>query len=139
MLFAPVKIHLVHCKRHTDERSRAGAGIERGRIRRIAHYSLEVGIGHLSNDDAEVKPAILAKGRVTNGGTTTVSPPWYVEAQLYTDASFSTKLGGNFTSISVPLSPTQTTFWAISFSTSSVDVRSFPNSKVRDLRAIYKR
>jgi hypothetical protein len=83
--------------------------------------------------------SLVAKGRVTNSGYSAVSPPWYVEAQFYTDASYSTKLGGNYTSISVPLSPGQATFWTISFSSQNVDVRSYPGFKVKDLRAIYKK
>lgn len=83
--------------------------------------------------------ALYAKGRVTNNGYAAANPPWYVEAQFYTDATYSTKLGGNYTSIYVPLSPGQATFWTISFSSPDVDVRSYPGFKVRDLRAIYKK
>jgi hypothetical protein len=81
---------------------------------------------------------LYAKGRVQNTGPNTISPTWYVEAQFYTDATYTTKLGGNYTSISVPLGPGQSTFWTISFSSSNVDVRKFPDFRVRDLRAIYK-
>ena len=82
--------------------------------------------------------SLYAKGRVQNTGSNNVAPPWYVEAQFYTDATYSTKLGGNSTSISVPLSPGQATFWTISFSSSNVDVRKYPGFTVKDLRAISK-
>jgi hypothetical protein len=81
---------------------------------------------------------LYARGRVQNNGSNGVNPPWYVEAQFYTDANYTTKLGGNNTSISVPLSPGQSTFWTISFSSSNVDVRNYPGFTVKDLRAIYK-
>lgn len=81
---------------------------------------------------------LYARGRVQNNGSNGVSPPWYVEAQFYTDATYTTKLGGNNTSISVPLGPGQTTFWTISFTSSNVDVRNYPGFTVKDLRAIYK-
>jgi hypothetical protein len=82
--------------------------------------------------------SLYAKGRVQNTGFNNVNPTWYVEAQFYTDATFSTKLGGNSTSISVPLGPGQATFWTIIFSSSNVDVRKYPGFTVKDLRAIYK-
>lgn len=81
---------------------------------------------------------MVARGRVTNGGATTIGAPWYVEGQFYTDPSFRTKLGGNYTRINVPLTRNQETFWTITFSSTNVDVRLYPNFRVRDLRAIYK-
>lgn len=81
---------------------------------------------------------MVARGRVTNSGATAISAPWYIEGQFYTDPSFRTKLGGNYTRISVPLTRNQETFWTITFSSTNVDVRLYPNFRVRDLRAIYK-
>jgi len=81
---------------------------------------------------------LYAKGRVQNNGSNNINPTWYVEAQFYTDATYSTKLGGNSTTISVPLSPGQSTFWTISFTSTNVDVRKYPGFTVKDLRAIYK-
>jgi hypothetical protein len=40
--------------------------------------------------------------------------------------------------IGVPLSSGQSTFWTIYYSSSSVDVRSYPSFGVNDLRGIYK-
>ncbi len=82
---------------------------------------------------------LYARGKVTNNGTSQITPPWYVEAQFYTDSTHNTKLGGNNTQIYVPLSPNQSTFWTISFYSSNVDVRSYPGFKVSDVRAIYKK
>jgi hypothetical protein len=81
---------------------------------------------------------LVASGSVRNNGSTKVTSPWYVEAQFYTTKSSSTKLGGNYTQIGVPLSSGQSTFWTIYFSSSNVDVRSYPNFGVKDLRGIYK-
>ena len=82
--------------------------------------------------------SLYATGKVTNTGSATINPPWYVEAQFYTDETYSIKLGGNYTTINVPLSRGQTTFWTISFRSSNVDVRNYPDFRVRDIRAIYK-
>ena len=84
-------------------------------------------------------PSLVAKGTVTNKGTSQVTSPWYVEAQFYTDSTLLVKLGGNNTQILVPISPNQTTFWTIYFSSSNVDVRTYPKFKVSDIRAIYKK
>lgn len=81
---------------------------------------------------------LVAKGTVRNNANSTVSPPWYVEAQFYTDASLSTKIGGNYTQIGVPLSKGQSTFWTVTYSSSNVDVRNYPNFAVSDLRGAYR-
>ena len=81
---------------------------------------------------------LVAKGTVKNNGSSQVTSPWYVEAQFYTNASRSTKLGGNYTEIGVPLSTGQSTFWTINYSSQNVDVRDYPNFTVGDLRGIYK-
>jgi hypothetical protein len=81
---------------------------------------------------------LYAKGTVTNLGTTTIQSPWYVEAQFYTDSSYKLKMGGNYTRIGVPLEPYQSTFWSISFSTTTIDVNQYPNFRISDLRAVYK-
>jgi len=81
---------------------------------------------------------LVAKGTVTNNGSTQVSSPWYVEGQFYTDAAYKVKLGGSSTEIGVPLSRGQSTFWTIYFSSSNVNVNNYPNSRISDLRGIYK-
>lgn len=81
---------------------------------------------------------LVASGIVKNTGSTKVISPWYIEAQFYTSRTSSTKLGGNYTQIGVPLSSGQSTYWTIYFSSSNVDVRSYPNFGVKDLRGIYK-
>ena len=81
---------------------------------------------------------LYATGRATNLGTENIESPWYVEAQFYTNSSYAYKLGGNYTEIGVPLEPYQSTFWTITFSSSTIDVNQYPDFRVSDLRAIYK-
>lgn len=81
---------------------------------------------------------LVASGTVKNNGSTKVTTPWYVEAQFYTTKTGTTKLGGNYTQIGVPLTQGQSTFWTIYYSSSNVDVRNYPDFGVRDLRGIYK-
>jgi len=81
---------------------------------------------------------LVAKGSVKNSGNSQVTSPWYVECQFYTNSSRTTKLGGNYTQIGVPLSKGQSAFWTINYSSSNVDVNNYPNFAVGDLRGIYK-
>lgn len=91
-------------------------------------------------DTTYLKSSIFyAKGRVTNYGNSLIESPWYVEAQFYTDATYKLKLGGNYTEIGVPLEPYQSTFWLLTFSASTTDLNQYPNFRVGDLRAIYKK
>ena len=98
----------------------------------ISNMSFTLDTTYISNT------SLVAQGKAIYNGRDRVSPPWYVEAQFYTDSTFVTKLGGNHTAISVPLDPGQQTFWLISFSSAQVDVRQFPRFRVKDIRAIYK-
>ncbi|MCZ7608943.1 MAG: hypothetical protein M5U17_02145 [Ignavibacterium sp.] len=82
--------------------------------------------------------SLVAKGTVINGGNSKVTSPWYVECQFYTNSSKNAKLGGNYTKIGVPLAENESTFWTITFSSSNVNVNSYPNFAVGNLRGIYK-
>ncbi|MCU0452940.1 MAG: hypothetical protein MUE68_04725 [Bacteroidetes bacterium] len=82
---------------------------------------------------------MVARGRVWNNGTSATIPTWYVEAVFYTDTTYKTKLGGNSTTMNFGLDPGQSSYWSISFSTSSVDLRQFPSFRVKDVRGVYKR
>lgn len=81
---------------------------------------------------------LVASGTVKNNGSAKVVSPWYVEAQFYTTKTGSSKLGGNYTQLGVPLSQGQSTFWTIYYSSSNVDVRNYPDFGVRDFKGIYK-
>ncbi len=87
-----------------------------------------------------VNPATLvAKGTVKNTGTGNISSPWYVTCFFYSDSTMSAILGNNDNQIGVPLSPGQSTFWMITLSSTNVDVRRFPDFKVGDFSAVYKK
>lgn len=81
---------------------------------------------------------LVAKGTVINAGNSKVTSPWYVECQFYTNSSKTTKLGGNYTQIGVPLAKNESTFWTITYSSSNVNVNDYPNFAVGNLRGIYK-
>lgn len=99
----------------------------------IANLQFTVDTTYIINNPADM----VAQGSVMNAGPYTVATGWLIECQFYTDASRRIKLGGNNTTIGVPLGPGQSTFWKIAFSSSNVDVRQYPNFSVGDLRGIY--
>jgi hypothetical protein len=82
---------------------------------------------------------LVAKGTVRNNGSSGVTSPWYIEGQFYTDGTFLTKLGGNYTQVGVPLSGGQQTIWTLTFSSGNTDVRQYSGFRVGDLRGTYKR
>lgn len=81
---------------------------------------------------------LVAQGLATNSGTGAISAPWYVECTFYTDTTLSIVLGSNDYQVGVPLSPGESVYWRIEFSSSNVDVRRFPNFTVSTFRAYYK-
>lgn len=84
-------------------------------------------------------PKLIAKGKAKNLSSAKVLTPWYVEAQFYSDTTYTLKLGGSYSQIGVPLNTGQETFWTINFASNNVDVRKYPNAKLADIRGIYKK
>lgn len=97
----------------------------------IRNLSFVITDSYISNGE------LVAEGRVKNDGRSTVTSPWRVEGQFYTDNRQRVKLGGTSTRIGVPLSPGQSTFWRLDFSSVNVDVTQYPDFSVGDLRGIY--
>jgi hypothetical protein len=100
----------------------------------IPNLSFTVDTTYLDSQNSR----LVAKGTVKNNGNSQVTSPWYIECQFYTSSSKTTKLGGNYTQLGVPLSSGQSTFWTINYTSSNVDVNNYPNFTVGDLRGIYK-
>jgi hypothetical protein len=82
---------------------------------------------------------LYATGKVKNNGTSTIDPGFWVECQFYTDSSFTLKLGGGNTQITVNLGPGQATFWTISYYSADQHLENYPNFAVKDQRAIRKK
>jgi hypothetical protein len=81
---------------------------------------------------------MYVNGTVRNNASGTITPPWYVEGQFYSDSTHSLKLGGANVQINVPLSQGQSTLWNLAY-TPALSAQYYPNFKVGDLRAVYKR
>lgn len=81
--------------------------------------------------------SIYAEGIVQNQGTETIEPLWCVEAQFYSDSTFSLKLGGNCDTILVPLEPGMKTVWRIRFNSEAVDEENYPEAAASNYRGVY--
>lgn len=127
LLFVLISIHFTAC----DE-SEPVVGSTGDKV--ISNLSFKVDTTYLDSQNNR----LVAKGTVKNNGSAQVTSPWYVECQFYTNSSKTTKLGGNFTQIGVPLSNGQSAFWTITYSSSNSNVNDYPDFAVGDLRGIYK-
>lgn len=97
-------------------------------------------INHVSFTVTELEvtsSSLTAKGTVKNTGSKTITSPWYIEAQFYTDSTYSIKLGGNRTQIGVPLESGLQTIWTITFSDPDIAEGDYPNFRVSSFRAYY--
>lgn len=81
--------------------------------------------------------SLKASGTVMNTGNTTITSPWYIEAQFYADSTYTLKLGGNRTQIGVPLESGIQTVWSITFSDPDIAEGDYPNFRVSNFRAYY--
>lgn len=76
-----------------------------------------------------------AIGTITNNGTSTITPVWYLEGSFFRDDSRSFKFGGDNTSFNFSLAPNQSTGWQLSFKDSNYPASRFPDFVVGELRA----
>jgi hypothetical protein len=81
--------------------------------------------------------SLIASGTVKNIGSTKITPIWYIEGQFYADSTFTLKLGGDNTQITVPLESGVQTLWSLTFSDPNIAEGDYPNFRVSNLRAYY--
>ena len=78
---------------------------------------------------------LIVKGTVSNDSDATFYPPWYIEADFYADSTFTTKFGGDRTTINYSLAPGENTLWQLTYSSSLIIESDYPNFAVKNLRA----
>ncbi len=81
--------------------------------------------------------ALFVKGTVKNTGKKNITPVWYVEADFYTDDSYSFKLGGDNNRLNYSLAKGESTSFQLKFSSSKYDESQYQNFAVKNLRAYY--
>jgi hypothetical protein len=97
----------------------------------ITNVSFNVTALNVSSDK------LTATGTVRNNSSVKITPPWNIEGQFYADSTFTLKLGGDVTRITVPLEQGVETLWTLQFSSSSISEGNYPNFRVAGMRAYY--
>jgi hypothetical protein len=80
---------------------------------------------------------LSVSGRVKNTGSSTITAYWYIEGQFYADNTYTLLLGGDVTTINLPLNPGVETLWNLELSDPDIAEGNYPNFAVRDLVAYY--
>ena len=78
-----------------------------------------------------------AISKVKNTGSNTITAHWFVEGQFYSDNTYTLLLGGDVTTINLPLNPGVETLWNLELSDPDIAEGNYPNFAVKDLVAYY--
>ena len=79
--------------------------------------------------------ALIATGIITNTSDTTILAPWSVEAEFYSDSTFTLILGGDQQSFNVNLQSGVSTYWTLSYSSADIVESNYPNFAIKNIRA----
>ena len=74
-------------------------------------------------------------GMITNTGDTTILAPWSVEAEFYSDSTFTLILGGDQESFNVNLQSGVSRYWTLTYSPEEVTAPNYPNFAIDNFRA----
>ncbi len=80
---------------------------------------------------------LSVSGKVKNTGSSTITAHWFVEGQFYADNTYSLLLGGDVTTINLPLNPGVETLWNLELSDPNIAEGNYPNFAIKDLVAYY--
>ena len=78
---------------------------------------------------------LTATGMITNTGDTTILATWWVEAEFYSDSTFSVILGGDQQSFDVNLQSGVSTQWTLNYSDPNKTESDYPNFAINNFRA----
>ncbi len=78
---------------------------------------------------------LTATGMITNTGDTTIIAPWWVEAEFYSDSTFTQILGGDQQSFNVNLQSGVSIQWTLSYSDPDKVESNYPNFAINNFRA----
>ena len=74
-------------------------------------------------------------GMITNTGDTTILALWWVEAEFYSDSTFTLILGGDQQSFNVNLQTGVATQWTLNYSSQDKVESDYPNFAINNFRA----
>jgi len=76
----------------------------------------------------------MIKGTVKNTGSSSIQPPWYIEASFYKDDTYSHIFGGSSTMKNFALNSGVSTDWSLSYSSGAIVESDYQDFGVKDLR-----
>lgn len=82
--------------------------------------------------------SFFVEGTIENTGEETFTPTWYMEAQFFTDAEKSIKLGGSVDSFNFSLENGEATQWSLRYSNSDQNLDNYTNFGIGNFRAYKK-
>ena len=80
---------------------------------------------------------LSVSGKVKNIDSNTITAHWYIEGQFYADNTYTLLLGGDVTTINLPLNPGVETLWNLELSDPDIAEGNYPNFALKDLVAYY--
>ena len=102
----------------------------------IDHVDWSIGTTENPTGYSPTNESWLATGMITNTGDTTILAPWWVEAEFYSDSTFTLILGGDQQSFNVNLQSGVSIQWTLSYSDpNKVEFESHPYFAINNFRA----
>ena len=105
----------------------------------ISHIEWSLGTPDDSTGYVVSNSMLKATGIIKNIGDTTIMAPWHIEAEFYTDSTFSFLLGGDQYSFNVNLNTNTSTFWTLKFSSSEIVESNYTDFAIKNFRAFIKK
>ena len=102
----------------------------------IDHVDWSIGTTENPAGYSPTNESWLVTGMITNTGDTTILAPWWVEAEFYSDSTFTLILGGDQQSFNVNLQSGVSIQWTLSYSDPhKVEFESYPYFAINNFRA----
>ena len=102
----------------------------------INHVDWSIGTTEDSAGYSYTNQSLQVTGMITNTGDTTILAPWSVEAEFYSDSTFTLILGGDQQSFNVNLQSGVSIQWTLSYSDpDKVEFESYPYFAIANFRA----
>ena len=102
----------------------------------IDHLDWSIGTTENTAGYSPTNESWLVTGMITNTGDITILAPWWVEAEFYSDSTFTLILGGDQQSFNVNLQSGVSIQWTLSYSDpDKVEFESYPYFAIDNFRA----
>ena len=101
----------------------------------IDHVDWSIGTTENPAGYSPTNESWLVTGMITNTGDTTILAPWSVEAEFYSDSTFTLILGGDQQSFNENLQSGVSRYWTLTYSPQEATASHYPNFAINNFRA----